>query len=49
MDEIVSAVYYEGVVLIFTKNGLIYELARDRNTAEITVRIATQINLGVHR
>lgn len=29
MDEIVSTVYYESVVLIFTKLGKVYEMRRD--------------------
>lgn len=47
MDKIVTAVYYEGVVLIFTERGVVYEAIRisPRTTGEIEIRLLTQINL----
>lgn len=39
MDEIVSTVSHEGRIYIFTRDGRIYEMARDSLTGQLLFRL----------
>ena len=45
MDRIVSAVYYEGKVLVFTSQGKIYELVKDGLTGGYICQLIQTLEL----